>query len=106
MKNSTTANTAWSPSLPRSWKYIRKRALIRDRYKCTASDYDGDKYIRCPMKATDVDHIHGRINHDLSNLQSLCRYHHQLKNGYDLNKKIQYRRTQTLNREEVHPFYV
>lgn len=97
---------AWSKiPFPKNWKAIRKRVLIRDNYECRGSDWNGDVYLPCPQIATDVDHIHGRITNRLSNLQSLCRYHHRLKNGYDLNKKLK-RSSQRLDREEVHPFYV
>lgn len=97
---------AWSKtSLPSNWKIIRKRVLLRDNYHCQMADWNGDVYMPCLQKATDVDHIYGRLSNRLTNLQSLCRYHHQLKNGYDLNKKKP-TQSRKLNREEKHPFYV
>jgi 5-methylcytosine-specific restriction endonuclease McrA len=35
----------------------------------------------CGLEASDVDHIEPGDNHDLSNLQALCRFHHLRKTG-------------------------
>lgn len=39
--------------------------------------------IRCAMAGTDCDHIANRADHDVSNLQWLCAYHHQIKTIQD-----------------------
>jgi hypothetical protein len=35
----------------------------------------------CALPATDVDHIEPGDNHDASNLQALCRFHHARKSA-------------------------
>ena len=37
--------------------------------------------MRCASDATDVDHIEAGDNHNLDNLQSLCRQHHLSKSA-------------------------
>lgn len=63
--------------LPSDWPQIRKRILARDGGRCTWI-IDG---ARCPMPATDVDHIIAGDNHDDSNLRSLCKSHHAKKSS-------------------------
>lgn len=74
---------AWEGSnraqrLPSDWPRRRAAALTRDGYRCTRVRFDDT---RCPEPATDVDHIEPGDDHRLSNLASLCRWHHQRKSA-------------------------
>ncbi len=62
--------------MPPDWK--RRVAAVKARAggRCQQIMADGS---RCPEPGTDCDHIHGRDNHDLANLQWLCRWHHARK---------------------------
>lgn len=62
--------------LPSDWWKIVARVKDRDGGRCTWRLPSGK---RCPRPGTDVDHKRGRDNHDLSNLQLLCRHHHDRK---------------------------
>ena len=64
--------------LPADWPKIRLRVLRRDGGQCTALTEAGP---RCTSLASDVDHIVAGDNHDLSNLRSLCSYHHKIKSS-------------------------
>jgi hypothetical protein len=69
---------AWAGStrkstLPVDWDRLRKVCFKRDGYQCTWVMEDG---FRCPMPATDCDHIEDRDDHSLANLRSLCADHH------------------------------
>lgn len=71
----------WSGStrrerLPADWNSRRAYIFERDGYRCRALLPDGR---RCPADATDVDHILENDDDSYSNLQSLCRRHHQTK---------------------------
>ena len=59
--------------LPPGWAAIRKRILERDGHRCTIIRSDDT---RCPLEATDVDHIGGTNDHSDANLRSLCSWHH------------------------------
>lgn len=70
---------AWGPTgrdLPPDWK--RRVAAVRARAggQCQAPQADGT---RCPETGTDCDHITNPHDHSLSNLQWLCRWHHNRK---------------------------
>lgn len=74
---------AWENSdrkarLPRDWSTRRVRVLRRDGYKCQARDSTG---ALCAAPANQVDHVEHGDNHDLSNLQALCRWHHARKSS-------------------------
>lgn len=67
---------AWATSNRRSelpptqaWEAIRKRVIRRDAGRCVA----------CGAPGTDVDHIIPGADHNLGNLQLLCRDCHQTK---------------------------
>ncbi|MFC4494925.1 HNH endonuclease [Streptomyces ovatisporus] len=71
----------WSSSdrkarLPSNWAKLRLRVLRRDGYRCMHIEITGS---RCTADATDVDHIKAGDDHSMTNLQSLCREHHQVK---------------------------
>jgi 5-methylcytosine-specific restriction protein A len=67
--------TPWEGStrkarLPPDWQRRRRRILRRD-FTC--------RHPGCDSLSDEVDHIDGTDNHNDSNLQGLCRYHHQQK---------------------------
>lgn len=64
-------------ALPPHWAKTRARQLRREP-RCQFVD----RGVRCSEPADDVDHIVPRFEggtHDVSNLQSLCSYHHRQK---------------------------
>lgn len=63
--------------LPADWARIRRRVLERDGHRCTWVT-DGQ---RCSERATDVDHIGDRDDHDDDNLAGLCSWHHDRKSS-------------------------
>lgn len=69
----------WSGSdrketLPANWEYLRQRTFKRDGYRCVATTIDGT---RCrETKNLECDHVGARDNHELSNLRTLCHWHH------------------------------
>lgn len=77
----------WSSSRRRlrfnpGWQRTRRLVLERDHYCCQWVRADTGR--KCGLPANEVDHIHrssagGRDDDDMSNLQSLCHYHHALK---------------------------
>ena len=74
---------AWETSdrrqrLPDDWPVRRASVLRRDGYRCVALLADAE---RCVEAATDVDHIEPGDNHDLTNLQALCHWHHIRKSA-------------------------
>lgn len=92
--------TGWAGSnrrsrLPGNWKTLRRDALRRDHGRCVAAKADGT---RCPAFATDVDHLVAGDDHSLSNLQSLCAYHHKRKTIGERPRRPKQKRP-----EEKHP---
>jgi 5-methylcytosine-specific restriction endonuclease McrA len=74
---------AWENSdrkarLPADWQARRKRVLARDRYRCQAELSTG---ALCLAPANQCDHIEHGDNHDESNLQALCAWHHKHKSA-------------------------
>lgn len=63
--------------LPSNWQSIRLRVLRRDAYRC--QNRDDAAAPKCLEPASDVDHIVRGDDHDLSNLQALCKRHHVAK---------------------------
>jgi 5-methylcytosine-specific restriction protein A len=64
--------------LPDDWPIRRVRVLRRDSYRCQARDSRG---IPCGKPANQVDHIEHGDNHADSNLQALCKWHHDVKSS-------------------------
>lgn len=64
--------------LPDDWPLRRIRVLRRDGYRCQHRDSAG---VKCGEPANQVDHIVRGDNHDESNLQALCRFHHARKSS-------------------------
>lgn len=71
-------NSGRKERLPADWPTRRVRVLRRDGYKCQAKHSTGDL---CGAPANQVDHVEPGDNHDLSNLQALCRWHHARKSS-------------------------
>lgn len=64
--------------LPSDWSTRRVRVLRRDGYRCQARDSTG---VLCGKPANQVDHIVHGDDHELANLQALCRWHHARKSS-------------------------
>lgn len=62
--------------LPSDWQERRQFVAARASYRCEAMLNDGT---RCPAMGTDCDHVVRGDNHDVSNLQWLCQWHHKRK---------------------------
>lgn len=79
---------AWEGStrrarLPKDWQARRRAALARDRHQCQViSEETG---FICGEKATEVDHIRPGDNHNMSNLQAICQWHHRRKSSAEGN---------------------
>ncbi|GAA2230156.1 HNH endonuclease signature motif containing protein [Herbiconiux moechotypicola] len=70
--------SARAERLPGDWAKRRMRVLRRDAYRCQARDSAG---IQCGAPANQVDHIVHGDDHELDNLQALCRWHHARKSS-------------------------
>ena len=84
----TSVSEGWNTStrrerLPSNWSELRGIVMQNALYRCQATMKDGS---RCTDKGTDVDHIEPGDNHDLSNLQLLCKWHHNKKSSQEGNK--------------------
>lgn len=77
---SSWANSNRKAELPTGWARLRQATASRAGYQCEATMRDGT---RCTEPGTDCDHINGRHNHNLSNLQWLCRWHHDKKTAHE-----------------------
>lgn len=71
---------AWETSnrrsrLPRDWEARRRIVIARDNGRCQAMIGGAS----CPSDGTEVDHIVPGDNHDLTNLQLLCKACHAWK---------------------------
>ncbi len=85
--------------LPSNWKEIRSKVLLRDNYRCRAVDEDIGA--RCGRFANQVDHIIPGPDHGMSNLRSLCSWHHSRKSSTEGNaSKKRYTKRRS---EEQHP---
>lgn len=62
-------NSDRASRLPSNWGSIRLAVLRRDGYKCTS----------CGARASQVDHVEPGDDHGMENLQSLCRFCHDVK---------------------------
>lgn len=66
--------------LPADWDQRVKAVKERDGGRCRWKLPSG---ARCPRRGTDVDHKRNDDDHDLSNLQLLCRDHHNKKTAIE-----------------------
>ena len=97
------SQTPWSGStrryrLPPNWNILREQTKVRAGNQCEATLNDGR---RCPDQGTDCDHIVAGDNHELSNLQWLCRWHHNKKSAREGQKSS--RRITEKHPREKHP---
>lgn len=69
--------------LPADWSHLVSLVKARAGGRCEQTKSNGH---RCPNHGTDVDHIQRGDNHDLSNLQLLCRWHHARKTASEGNE--------------------
>lgn len=81
--------------LPANWAALRAHVLHRDTYQCTRLE----RGVRCPYRATDVDHIDRHGSDAPENLASLCERHHDQKTAQEGNDA----RTRQAREPEVHP---
>jgi len=65
-----------SARLPADWKQRVNAVWKRANGRC---EWKLPSHKRCPRKGADVDHRRNDDDHDLSNLQLLCRAHHDQK---------------------------
>lgn len=72
-------NSTRRQRLPRNWPSIRQQVFRRDRDLCQVRLEDTGTI--CGDPATEVDHIVAGDNHDLSNLQAICTWHHRRKSS-------------------------
>ena len=70
--------SARAARLPADWSTRRVRVLRRDSYRCQARD---SLSVPCGELANQVDHVVAGDNHNLENLESLCRWHHARKSS-------------------------
>lgn len=71
---------AWETSnrrsrLPRDWEARRRIVIARDNGRCQAIIAGA----QCVAEGTEVDHVNAGDNHDLTNLQLLCKACHSWK---------------------------
>lgn len=95
---------AWDTSdrkarLPSDWSARRMRVLRRDGYRCQARDSTG---ALCSAPANQVDHVQHGDDHELANLQALCRWHHARKSSAEGAAARRPRLTRATDRER-HP---
>ena len=90
--------------LPADWQARRKTVAARAGGRCQAIMSDGS---RCRWPGSECDHIARGDNHDLSNLQWLCHWHHAQKTRREA---VQARRDKRAaaerRRMESHPGWV
>lgn len=96
---------AWETSdrrsrLPSDWWRRVMAVKERDGGRCTWKLPSGK---RCPRPGTDVDHKRNDDNHDLSNLQLLCRHHHDKKTGREAVFGRRPKKTGPRRKPERHP---
>lgn len=66
--------------LPANWPELRREVLARDGHQCMHLRQDTGRL--CLAQARDVDHIDSTTDDDrMTNLRSLCGYHHGVKSG-------------------------
>lgn len=85
--------------LPPNWSELVNKVWKRDKGQCMWRLPSGS---RCPRPGSDVDHRRNDDDHSMSNLQLLCRHHHDKKTAREswLGKK---KRRPSRRPEERHP---
>lgn len=94
------ANSDRRERLPDDW-YAR-RAIVRERAggRCEAVLNDGS---RCPVQGSDCDHRERGDNHELDNLQWLCRWHHDRKTAREAYEAREAMRRRNMRDDRHHP---
>lgn len=94
--------------LPKNW--IRIKIDVKRRDSPTGSSKDAvcqwvrnDTGRKCLLPATDVDHIVNGDDHSMSNLQSLCDWHHKGKSGSEGGTASAAARKQKASAQKRHP---
>lgn len=94
------------------WARTRRLVLERDGYKCQRVMFDAASGVErlCGRPAREVDHIvravDGVDDDRLSNLESLCRFHHQVKTEAESAQARRERaRERALGRWYSHPVF-
>ena len=101
-----TWNTNRSQRLPKDWAQRRAHIINRAHGQCEAHLHNGT---RCTAPGTDVDHITHGDNHDLTNLQLLCTWHHKQKTRTEAATELtkddvkNWTRTSRLTLTDTHP---
>lgn len=91
----STGRSDRSERLPADWARRRQAVLKRCGGVCEVPE--------CQDRATDVDHVKRGDNHDLANLQGLCRHHHALKSSAEGNEQQRINRQRINRPAEQHP---
>lgn len=90
--------------LPDDWSDRRLRVFDRDGHRCTYRFPNGG---RCPERENlECDHVAPGDNHDLSNLTTLCKRHHQMKSSREGAAGLKAKRKaieDRFGRKETHP---
>ncbi len=96
----------WSGStrrsrLPSDWEQRRATVFARAGHRCEATMRDGT---RCVEPGIECDHIKHGDNHDLSNLQALCTWHHAKKTAREAAEARRFQRVPSARKpREKHP---
>ncbi|GIG63629.1 hypothetical protein Lfu02_80010 [Longispora fulva] len=94
------AGSTRAQQLPPDWPRRRARVLVRDGYRCTTiTEYDE----RCTEPADEVDHIRRGSDHSLSNLASICSWHHAKKSAREGATAARFARPSRYRPAEPHP---
>ena len=93
-------NSTRAGRLPHNWKQIRQTVIARAEGQCEAILSTGT---RCTEPGRDVDHIQRGDNHDLTNLQLLCTWHHTRKTGREAANARRSKPNPARHPDETHP---
>ena len=101
--------SAWQNSnrrerLPADWPKRQRRILKRDHHQCQTYDKHTGRF--CLESARQVDHKIPGDNHDESNLEAICDWHHDRKSsreGNDARRKKMRQINSRFRESEQHP---
>lgn len=99
------AQSGWIASdraarLPDDWQQRRATTAERAGWQCEATMHDGT---RCTARGSECDHIQHGDNHDLSNLQWLCSWHHRQKTAREAKDALNAARKANEPKPKKHP---
>lgn len=86
--------------LPADWTERRNAVKLRAGGRCEALLHDGS---RCDAIGTDCDHLRRGDDHDLSNLQWLCQWHHKRKTRIEALQALNDMRQKNAPMQRPHP---